>query len=234
LLGQLGADLALAVAVIAALLMMQIRSTRVLSPRGSALTSIAEGIRYIRGKRLVQTLITSEFLISIFGFGPIVLLPAWAVKILNGDVTTNGLLLSVRGIGAVFGGLIIAALASRGNRGKVWTWGSIVMPLAMVTFALSRNLPISLLCLGLVGLSYVTLETNNSTIVQSAVPDELRGRVTSLYALMYTGGEPLGSLTMGLLADRTSEPFTFFVCSVGLMVFSILILLFRPEVRSVE
>jgi MFS family permease len=222
------------IAVIAALLMMQIRSTRVLSPRGSALTSIAEGIRYIRGKRLVQTLITSEFLISIFGFGPIVLLPAWAVKILNGDVTTNGLLLSVRGIGAVFGGLIIAALASRGNRGKVWTWGSIVMPLAMVTFALSRNLPISLLCLGLVGLSYVTLETNNSTIVQSAVPDELRGRVTSLYALMYTGGEPLGSLTMGLLADRTSEPFTFFVCSVGLMVFSILILLFRPEVRSVE
>src|SRR6266508_1900603 len=202
------------IAVIAALLMMQ--------------------IRYTRGKRLIQTLITSEFLISIFGFGPIVLLPAWAVKILNGDVTTNGLLLSVHGIGAVFGGLIIAALASRGNRGKVWTWGSIFIPLAMVTFALSRNLPISLLCLGLVGLSYVTLETNNSTIVQSAVPDELRGRVTSLFALMYTGGEPLGSLTMGLLADRTSEPFTFFVCSVGLMLFSILILLFRPEVRAVE
>jgi predicted MFS family arabinose efflux permease len=163
-----------------------------------------------------------------------VLLPAWAVRILNGDVTTNGLLLSVHGIGAIFGGLLIAALASRRYRGKVWTLGSIIIPLAMVAFALSRNLPISLLCLGLIGFSYVALETNNSAIVQSAVPDELRGRVTGLYALMYTGGEPLGSLAMGLLADRTSEPFTFFVCSVGLMLFSILILLVRPEVRVVE
>ena len=222
------------IAVIAALLMMQIQSTAVLSQRGSALTALAEGIRYVRGNRLVQTLITSEFLISIIGFGPIVLLPAWAVKILNGDVTTNGLLLSVRGIGAVFGGLLIAALASRGNRGKVWTLGSIIIPLAMVAFALSRNLPISLLCLGLIGFSYVTLETNNSAIVQSSVPDELRGRVIGLFALMYTGGEPLGSLAMGLLADQTSEPFTFFVCSVGLILFSILILLFRPEVRVVE
>jgi hypothetical protein len=51
---------------------------------------------------------------------------------------------------------------------------------------------------------------------------------------MYTGGEPLGALAMGLLADRTSEPFTFIICSVGLMLFSILILSFRPEVRAVE
>jgi len=49
---------------------------------------------------------------------PLILLPAWAIKILNGDVTTNGLLLSVHGIGAVLGGLFIAALASRRNRGK--------------------------------------------------------------------------------------------------------------------
>jgi len=222
------------IAVIAALLMMQIQSTAVLSQRGSALTAVAEGIRYVRGNRLVRTLITSEFLISIIGFGPMVLLPAWAVRVLSGDVTTNGLLLSARGIGAIVGALLIAVLASRGNRGKVWTWGSMIIPLAMVAFALSRNLPISLLCIGLVGFSYVTLETNNSAIVQSAVPDELRGRVTGLYALMYTGGEPLGALAMGLLADRTSEPFTFIICSVGLMLFSILILSFRPEVRAVE
>jgi predicted MFS family arabinose efflux permease len=162
-------------------------------------------------------------------------LPSWLLaRILHGDVTTNGLLLSVRGIGAVFGGLFIAALASRGNRGKVWTLGSMVMPLAMVAFALSRNLPVSLLCIGLIGFSYVSLETNNSAIVQSAVPDELRGRVTGLYALMYTGGEPLGALAMGLLADRTSEPFTFYVCSVGLMLFSVLMLLIRPGIRAVE
>lgn len=222
------------IAVIAALLMMQIQSAPVLLQRGSAPAAVAEGIRYVRGNRLVGTLITSEFLISIVGFGPIVLLPAWAVKILNGDVTTNGLLLSVHGIGAVCGGLLIAALGSRGNRGKVWTAGSLIIPPAMAAFALSRNLPISLVCLGLAGCSYVTLETNNSAIVQSTVPDELRGRVTGLYALMYSGGEPLGSLAMGLLADRASETFTFVACAAGLMLFAVLILLFRPEIRAVE
>lgn len=222
------------IAVIAALLMMQIQSTPVLSHRGSALTAVAEGFRYVRGNRLVQTLTASEFLISIIGYGPIILLPAWAVKILKGDVTTNGLLLSVHGIGAVLGGLFIAALASRRNRGKVWTSGSIIMPLAMFAFALSRNLPISLFCLGLIGFSYVTLETNNSAIVQSTVPDELRGRVIGLFALMYTGGEPLGALAVGLLADRTSESFTFYVCSVGMMLFAALIWLCRPEVRVIN
>jgi predicted MFS family arabinose efflux permease len=182
---------------------------------------------------LVQTLTAAEFLISIIGYGPIILLPAWAVKILSGDVTTNGLLLSARGIGAVLGGLLIAALASRRNRGKVWTSGSMMMPLAMFVFALSRNLPLSLFCLGLIGFSYVTLETNNSAIIQSTVPDELRGRVIGLFALMYTGGEPLGALAAGLLADRIGEPFTFCVCSVGMMLFAILIWFYR-QVRVIE
>ena len=222
------------IAVIAALLMMKIQSTPVPLNRGSALTAVAEGIRYIRSNRLVQTLTTSEFLISLLGYGPIILLPAWAVKMLNGDVSTNGLLLSVYGIGAVLGGLNIAAFASRKNRGKVWTSGSMIMPMVMLAFALSRNLPISLFCLGLIGFSYITVETNNSAIVQSVVPDELRGRVIGWFTLMYTGGEPLGSLAIGLMADWTSEPFTIIVCSVGLVLFSILILLFHPEVRTIE
>ena len=221
-------------AVIAALLMMHIQSTPMLSQRGSALVALAEGFRYVRGNRLVQTLTNSEFLLSIIGYGPLILMPAWAVEILNGDVTTNGLLLSVHGIGAVLGGLLIAAVASRRNRGKVWTSGSVILPLAMFAFALSRSLSLALFCLGLVGFSYVTLETNNSAIIQSTVPDELRGRVTSLYALMYTGGEPLGALAVGLLADRTSEPLAFYVCSAGMMLFAVLIWLYRPEIRVID
>ena len=218
-------------AVIAALLMMHVPSMPGVVYRGSALTAIAEGLRYVRNNRLVQTLIASEFLISIMGYGPMILLPAWAVTVLDGDVTTNGLLLSAHGIGAVLSGLLIAVMANRRNRGKVWTWGSIVLALAMLAFALSHQLWIALFFIGLVGFSYVTLETNNSAIIQSAVPDELRGRVIGLFALMYTGGEPLGAFAVGLLASRTSEPFTFLVCSAGLLLFAMLILALRPEVR---
>jgi MFS family permease len=221
-------------AVIAALLWMQLRPGPPEPPHGSARSAIAEGFRYVRDNRLIRTLTASEFLLSIIGYGPMILLPAWAVRILNGDVTTNGMLLSAHGLGAVLGGLVIAALASRGNRGKVWTSGGILLPLAMAAFALSRNLPLSLFCVGMIGFSYVTLETNNSAIVQSFVPDELRGRVIGLFALMYTGGEPLGALAIGLLADRTGAPVTFFVCAAGLILFSMFIWLFRPEVRAVK
>lgn len=221
-------------AVIAALLMMQLPSAPALSQRGPAWVALAEGFRYVRGNRLVQTLTGSELLLSIVGYGPLILMPAWAVEILNGDVNTNGLLLSVHGIGSVLGALLIAAVASRRNRGRVWTSGSVILPLAMLAFALSRSLPISLFCLGLAGFSYVTLETNNSAIFQSTVPDELRGRVTGLFTLMYTGGEPLGALAVGLLADRAGEPFTFYVCSVGMMLFAALIWLYRPQVRAID
>lgn len=216
------------------LLMMQIQSTPVAARTGSALSAVAEGLRYIRSNRLVKTLTTSELLINIIGYGPIILLPAWAVKVMNGGVGTNGLLLSANGLGSVLAGLFIAALASRKNRGKVWTAGSLIMPLAMLAFALSRSLPVSLLCLGLVGFAYVTLATNNSTIVQSTVPDELRGRVIGLFALMYSGGEPLGALAVGLLSDRISESSTFIICSAGMLLFAGWIWFFRPEVRQID
>jgi MFS family permease len=222
------------IAVIVTLLRMHIQTAPGSLQRGSALAAVAEGLRYVRGNRMVRTLTTGELLINIIGYGPIILLPAWAVKILNGDVGTNGLLLSAHGMGAVLGGLLIAALASRKNRGKVWTIGSLIMPLAMFAFALSRSLPVSLFCLGLVGFAYVTLATNNSTIVQSIVPDELRGRVIGLFALMYSGGEPLGALAVGLLADRISQPLTFMVCAFGLLLFAVLIWFIRPEVRVVD
>ena len=67
------------IAIITALLMMQIQSTPVLSKRDSVFSALAEGFRYVRGNRLVQTLTTSEFLLTIIGYGPLILLPAWAM-----------------------------------------------------------------------------------------------------------------------------------------------------------
>ena len=222
------------IAVIAALVRMQTRPRAASSQRSSWFVAIMEGFHYLRSSHLVQTLTIGEFLLSIIGYGPLVLLPAWSVKILNGHIATNALLLSVHGIGAVLGGVFFAVVASSRNRGKVWTSGSVILPLAMFVFAGSRNLPLSLFCLGLMGFSYVTVDTGNSAIIQSTVPDELRGRVIGTFALMYTGGEPLGALAAGLLADRTSESFTFYAGSVGLLLFAIIIWLFRPEVRRAD
>lgn len=222
------------IAVIIALLLMRIKLSPAPPRQGSALEAIAEGFRYVRGNRLVMTLTISVFVMATLGFGPITLLPAWAVTILKGDVTTNGLLLSARGIGAVIGGLAIAAIASRGKRGKMWAISSIVMPLTMIAFAASRSVPLSLLLMAITGFTLVAVMNNSNAMVQFTVPDELRGRVMGLYSLMFMGGGPVGALLVGLLADRTSEPFTFYLCAVGTLIFAGIIWFMRPEVRAMD
>ena len=222
------------IAVIIALMLMRITRTAPRPQEGSAIKAIVEGFRYLRGNRLVLTLTISVFVVNIVGFGPINLLPAWAVNILKGDVTTNGLLLSVRGIGAVIGGLLIAATAGRGGRGKMWTAASIIMPLTMLVFAFSRNLPLSLFLMAIVGFTLVTMMNNSNAMVMTSVPDELRGRVMGLYSLMFMGGGPLGALMVGVLADHTNEPFTFILCAIGTFIFGVVIWFSRPEVRAMD
>jgi predicted MFS family arabinose efflux permease len=90
-------------------------------------------------------------------------------------------MLAARGLGAVLGGLFIAALASGGFRGKIWTASSFAMPVVITLFALSRKLPITLLLLVMLGFAMITILNNSNAMVQSRVPDELRGRVMSLY-----------------------------------------------------
>jgi predicted MFS family arabinose efflux permease len=206
-----------------------------LMPRnGSAFAAIKEGFQYVRGHRLVLTLTISVFVWNILGFGPMTLMPAWSVTVLNGDVTTNGMLLSARGIGAVIGGIAIAALASRKLRGKMWAISSFLLPVCLLIFALTAWLPLSLFLLGIIGLAFVAIMNNSNAMVQAIVPDVLRGRVMALYSLMFMGGGPLGSLVIGVIADRTSEPFTVGLCALGCLVFALLIWFFRPEVRAME
>ena len=180
------------------------------------------------------TLSISVLVFNLFGFGLMTLLPAWSVKILHGDVTTNGALLAARGTGAVIGGLIIAALAGWRFRGKMWAGSSFILPLVMVGFALTRWLPLSLILLGLMGFTLVIIMNNSNAMVQSFVPDELRGRVMALYSLMFMGGGPIGALIIGVLADRISEPLTAVLCAAALLIFAIVIWLRRPEVRAME
>jgi MFS family permease len=220
------------IAVIIALILMRIKPSTSKPRDGSAIEAIVEGFRYLRGNRLVLTLTISVFVVNIVGLGPINLLPAWAVNILKGDVTTNGLLFSVRGIGAVMGGLLIAATAGLGGRGKLWTTSSILMPLTMLAFTASRNLSLSLFLMAVIGFTLVTMLNNSNAMVMTSVPDELRGRVMGMYSLMFMGGGPLGALLAGLLAARTNEPLTFYVCAIATLVFAGVILVSRPEVRK--
>jgi predicted MFS family arabinose efflux permease len=196
------------------------------------MTALRDGLRYVRAERLVATLSMTTFIMNVFGFGLIVLIPAWAVSVLGGDVTTNGLLLSARAVGAVIGGLAIASLAGRSKRGRLWSTSSFLLPLVMAAFALTRWQPLSFIMLAAMGFFLINIMNTSNAMVQSRVPDDLRGRVMGIYSLMFMGGGPIGSLLVGELASWTNEPVTALLCAGVLLLYAAFIWLRRPEVRE--
>ena len=88
--------------------------------------------------------------------------------------------------------------------------------------------------MAVIGFTLVSMLNNSNAMVMTSVPDELRGRVMGMYSLMFMGGGPLGALLAGLLAARTGEPVTFYVCAIGTIIFAAVIWAFRPEVRKME
>jgi MFS family permease len=222
------------IAIIVALIFMHIKSVDQPPRRSTVLAEMKEGLRYVFSHSLILSLVGSVGLVSIFGIGMLTLLPAWATDVLHGDVTTNGWLVSARGFGSLVSALMLAYLGSRKYRGRLWTIGAFIMPAALFLFAWLRWLPLSLLAMVGVGWGFMMISNNSNAIIQSDVPDELRGRVMSIYTLVFFGSMPIGSLLAGTLAQQISEPLTVMLGASFLMLLAIIAWIFLPEIRRKE
>jgi len=201
-------------------------------PQGrSAASQLREGLAYTASQPVIRTLIANLGLLGLLGMSLLTLMPAWAVSVLGGDVRTNGLLLSARGAGALLGALMIAWLGNRPSRGRVWAVGSLAMPLTLVAFALSRWLPLSLLAMVAMGWSFMSQANTANSLVQTRVPDELRGRVMSIYTLVFFGAMPVGALLVGVMAGAVGEPLTVLVNAALLAAAAVWIWLRLPRMR---
>jgi MFS family permease len=219
-------------AVITALLLMRLKPSAPSVRHESTLREVAAGFSYIYKNTIARTLIANMAVVSLFGISFVALMPAWAVKVLGGDATTNGFLQSARGVGAISGALVIATLSGYSIQGKLITLGSIVMPLALLAFAAVRWLPLSLLTLMGIGWGFLVLANASNALLQSRVPDELRGRVMSIYMLSFFGLMPIGSLLAGSVAEWIGEPITVAMGAAILLVFAGLVQLRVPELRK--
>jgi len=222
------------IAVILALARMRLSATPKSAPHGRALDDIRQGFRFVRSDPVVRTLVWYLAAVSFLGMGFVTLMPAWAVKVLGGGATTNGWLQSARGVGAMIGALLTASLAQRAIRGKLINLGTFAFPLALFGFALIRWLPLSLLALVVIGLSLMIYMNNSNSMVQTQTPDELRGRVLSIYSLSFFGLMPLGALFAGSLATIIGEPLTVMVAATLLGFCSVLVWIKAPQVRRTE
>jgi MFS family permease len=223
------------IAVIVALSLMKLPPMeKPVHPRPSAVHEIKQGFSYVFAHSSILALMIVVLMFATFGFAFVPLLPAWAVDVLGGDVRTNGLLHSARGVGALIGALGIAALGRFTFRGKLLSSGMFLFPLLLLIFSFLRWLPLSLLTLVGVGGALVLVMNLANSLVQTGTEDSVRGRVTSIYTLTFFGFMPIGSLLIGQIAEKTSEPLALQFGSLVLLGFAFLTWAIFPRLRHLN
>jgi MFS family permease len=219
------------IAVIVALKRMQLPPFAPPAVRTSALADLKEGLRYVAAHPLIRTIIGLIGVISLFGISFVTLFPAWAVNVLHGDAKTNGFLQSARGLGALVAALLIASLGRFHFRGKLLTFGTFAMPAAIAAFALARWTPLSLLLVFGTGLSLILVFNLANTLVQTHSPDPLRGRIMSVYTLVFFGLLPLGSLGVGVTAEKLGQTAAILIGAGVTLGAATALAVFMPHLR---
>jgi MFS family permease len=221
-------------AVIAALLMMRLPAS-VNAPSREPLTAqIRAGLRYAYEHRATRAIILLVGVASLFGMSYAVLLPAFAVDVLNVGEAGLGALNAAAGVGALIGSLVVASMASFRHKGWVLTVGSLAFPLGLLALSFSRSFVLSLAFLVAVGLAIVTQNATCNTLVQSSVPDELRGRVMAVYTLMFFGTAPFGALQAGAIAQASGTTAGVAVGAGVVLLFAVGIFFAAPGLRRAE
>ena len=195
------------IAVITGLLMMKVNST----PRkreSSALSDIAEGFGYVAKTRPIRALLLLLGLVSLTAMPYAVLMPVFADQYLGGGSSTLGYLMGASGIGALIAALSLATRKHVFGLGRWVLFACGGLGLSLILFSLSRNFWLSALLLIPVGFSMMTQMSSSNTLVQAMVPDHLRGRVMSVYSMMFMGVAPFGALLAGTLAGYIGPPET--------------------------
>jgi len=183
-------------AVIASLAMIQVKFVPQKS-KEPILTSMKEGVRFIREREGLPALVFLAFFTTALGFSLTGFLPVIVQTIFHQGPLTYQLLLVSSGAGSVVGALIVAASEKLKERGFVVLWTLIGVGASIVGFALSRWLPLSCLLIFMTGVAIMASASLMLSLVQLTVSDQMRGRVMSVYNLAFRLGIPVGSVALG-------------------------------------
>lgn len=173
----------------------------------ASLSSIAEGLRYVKGRRLLVGTFLIDIDAMVFGM-PRALFPALGTGFFGGGAGTVGLLYAAPGAGALVGALFTGWVGGVRRQGRAVIVAVIVWGAAIAAFGLVPWLPVGLLMLALAGAADVVSAVFRNTILQLSVPDGLRGRLSSVHIAVVTGGPQLGDAEAGAVAALTSPRFS--------------------------
>jgi MFS family permease len=218
--------------VVAALVMAGVGT---LLPEGglvsAGLSSIKEGWDYLKSERLLQSLFVIDLNAMVFGM-PRALFPAIGTETFGGDASTVGLLFAAPGIGALLAALGSGWVGNIKAPGRVVVYAVLVWGTTVALFGLTSSLVVALVLLAVAGGADVISAVFRNTILQWAVSDRMRGRLTSLNTAVVAGGPRLGDLEAGAVASAVSLRFSVVSGGVACVVGAIAVARFMPQLWS--
>lgn len=183
-----------------------------------------EGLAYIRGEPRMRGLVLHVAAVSVFGMPYVTLMPVIARDVLHGGPRMLGLLQASAGVGSLLAAMWIASQGAGRprfeSRSKVIWGGSFAVSLLLGLLSVSHTAWLSCVLLALIGASVVSAVVNTNTMLQTLVPDELRGRVMSVHVITFIGFAPMSALLAGTLAHWIGATHALLVHGALMLLFS--------------
>ncbi len=198
----------------------------------SVIQSMKQGFRFIRDQGAMEALIFLAFVMTALGFPMMTFLPVFAKDIFRGGPWTFTLFLCSSGIGAVVGSLLVAWMGNVQHKGRIALASLVWLGVGIVIFSFSTNLGLSCIVLFLTGIGLMTVFANVNSLVQLITPNEMRGRVMSVYNSAFRGGMPLGNLATGWLVPMFTAPFVLAANGFLLVLLALYFLLVQRKVAT--
>ncbi|MEG9435524.1 MFS transporter [Edaphobacter sp. HDX4] len=225
------------VAVIISLFMIQVKFVPAKSTV-SVLSSMKEGIRFIRCRDGMSALVILAFCTTLFGFSLNSFLPVFVRTVFHKGPETYTILLVCSGAGSIAGALSVAAVERMKGQGRLTLLILVLLGIIIAGFAMSRWLPLSCVLMFLAGTAIMASASFMVSLAQLLTTDAMRGRVMSVYNLAFRSGIPLGALVLGKLIPMYGVTKALSGAGLALSAISLYFLLtnrestFRPATRQ--
>ena len=196
------------------------------------LQSIKEGLKYSWEHPLIRTIVLFIAVIAIFAWSYVTMLPVIAKHRFGMGASGLGYLYGVSGLGSVVGTVVVSIYSRKIDRMVFIAGGNILFALALIGFTLTTLLPVAFLFLFIAGFGLVAAVSTMSATIQSTVDDRFRGRVMSLYMMVFMGFMPIGNLEIGYLSEHFGTGFAIRIGCVVTILASLLLVYSGKSVRT--
>jgi MFS family permease len=222
-------------AVILSLFAMHVPPQPERARKKNTLEELKEGWLYVSSSESIRSILLLLALISLLGMPYTVLMPVFAGQILHGGPHTLGYLMAATGVGALVGAVGLAIRKTVLGLGRVIPLSAGIFGAALIGFAFSRSLWLSVALLLATGYGMMRNLAASNTLLQTILEEGKRGRVMSFYSMAFAGMSPFGSLLAGIAAARVGAPATVvasgFFCIAGAILFARALPRMREQIR---